>query len=133
MCPANSDQPVHPCSLISVFAGHAFRVAKDPKCHQADVQANFTQSLLDAHVVLQKILLCPQHILFKANGCICRKGNCQNCFTSLLKKKFHSHRKEFAPLESKFFPFRADPFSEGDWCAEEQTESHKSCLHCTKW
>ena len=32
--------------------------------------------------------------------------------------------------ESKFFPFRVDPFSEGDWCAGMQSESHKSCLPC---
>ena len=30
-----------------------------------------------------------------------------------LLKGFHSKRKEFAPLESKFFPFRVEPFSEG--------------------
>ena len=26
-----------------------------------------------------------------------------------------------------FFPDRADPFSERDWCTGKQTESHKSC------
>ena len=32
-------------------------------------------------------------------------------------KDTYSKRKEFAPLGSKFFPFRVDPFSEGIWCA----------------
>ena len=41
--------------------------------------------------------------------------------------------KEFAPHGSKFFPFRADPFSEGASCAGKQTVSHKSCLPCIKW
>ena len=40
--------------------------------------------------------------------------------------------KEFVPLGSNFFPFRIDPFSEGDWCTEKQTGRHKSCLPCQK-
>ena len=32
-----------------------------------------------------------------------------------------SERKEFAPMGSKFFPFRVDPFSEGDYCTGMQT------------
>ena len=35
----------------------------------------------------------------------------KHCFASLLKG-VHSKRKEFAPLGSKFFPFRVDHFSE---------------------
>ena len=36
------------------------------------------------------------------------------------------------PLEkgSRFFTFRAYPFSEGDWCDWTHTGSHKSCLLC---
>ena len=37
---------------------------------------------------------------------------------------------EFAPMGSKFFPFRVDSFSEGNWCAGMQKESHKSCFPC---
>ena len=37
-------------------------------------------------------------------------------FVSLLKG-VNTKRKEFAPCGSKFFPFRADPFSEWDWWA----------------
>ena len=35
-----------------------------------------------------------------------------------------SKRKEFAPSGSKFFPFRADSFPEGVWCAGKQKGSH---------
>ena len=31
---------------------------------------------------------------------------------------------------SKFFPFRLDPFSEGDWCAGKRMGSHKCLLPC---
>ena len=48
---------------------------------------------------------------------------------SLLKRGL-SKMKEFAPHGSKFFPFRVDPFSQGTWCAESQTGSHKNCLPC---
>ena len=33
----------------------------------------------------------------------------------------------------KSFPYRIEPFSEGGWCAEKQTESHESCFSCGKW
>ena len=36
-------------------------------------------------------------------------------FLSLLKRVY-SKRKEFAPIGSKFFPFRVDSFSERDSC-----------------
>ena len=36
-------------------------------------------------------------------------------------KGVYFKRKEFAPLRSKFFPFRVDSFSEGFWCAAKQT------------
>ena len=42
-----------------------------------------------------------------------------------LLKRVSSKRKEFAPLGSKFFPFRVDPFY-----ARKQTGSHKSGLPC---
>ena len=36
----------------------------------------------------------------------------------------------FLPLEViKFFPFRADLFSEGAWCAAKQIGSHESCKY----
>ena len=47
-------------------------------------------------------------------------------------KRVYYKREEFAPLGSKFFPFRVDPFSEGDWCIGTQTGSHKSYLPCKK-
>ena len=37
------------------------------------------------------------------------------------EKRVYSKRKEFASLESKFFPFKAETFSEGTWCAGKQT------------
>ena len=49
------------------------------------------------------------------------------------QKGVYSIKKEFAPTGSKFFPYRADLISEGDWCAAKQTGSHKSCLPCEKW
>ena len=46
-------------------------------------------------------------------------------------KWVYSKRKEFAPSGSKFFPFRVDPISQGDFCAREQRGSH--AVACTKW
>ena len=46
-------------------------------------------------------------------------------------KDVYSKRKEFAPTGSKFFPFRADPFSDGAWSIQMQTGSYKSYLPCT--
>ena len=82
------------------------------------------------------------HILLHLVGSYCKtvKGNWYNfrgereidiisgetilsklfCF---LLKVVYSKRKEFAPLGSKFFPFRVDIFSEGDCCTEKQTGS----------
>ena len=37
----------------------------------------------------------------------------------------YSKRKEFAPIGSKFFPYRVEPFPEGDWSAEKQTDNLK--------
>ena len=48
-------------------------------------------------------------------------------FASLLKG-IYSKMKEFAPIWSKFFPFRVDHFSEGICCAGKQIGSHKSCF-----
>ena len=41
-----------------------------------------------------------------------------------------ANSQEFAPIDSKFFPFRVVPFSEGYLCTGKQTESHKSCRPC---
>ena len=48
-------------------------------------------------------------------------------------KTVHSKRKEFAPMGSKFFPFRVDSFLGEALCAEQQTESHKKYLPCKKY
>ena len=37
------------------------------------------------------------------------------------EKGIYSKRKAFAPLGSKCFSFRIDPFLEGDWCTGNQT------------
>ena len=42
---------------------------------------------------------------------------------------FYSKRKEFAPVGSKFFPFRVDPFSKGAWCAGKAIEVPKVVSH----
>ena len=55
-------------------------------------------------------------------------SNCFKIFLVPFWKGVYSERKEFAPLWSKFFPFRVDP-SEGIWCAEKQTV----CISCKKW
>ena len=54
-------------------------------------------------------------------------------YLSVFWKVVYSKRKEFAHKGwggGKFFLFRVDPFSEGDWCARKQTGSYKSCLPC---
>ena len=51
-------------------------------------------------------------------------------FFMFVKPKLCSKMNEFTPLERKFIPFRVDPFSEGIWCVEKPTGSHKSCLPC---
>ena len=51
----------------------------------------------------------------KGNGYTIKAGNSfKVVYTTLLKGVF-SEMKEFAPLGSKFFPFRADLLSEGTW------------------
>ena len=52
------------------------------------------------------------------------KQLCKIYFASLLKRA-HTKWKELAPCRSKFFPFRVNPFSAGNWCVVKQTESHK--------
>ena len=54
-------------------------------------------------------------------------------FFFLLLKAVYSKKKEFAPLGSKFFHFRVDPFLEGGWCAGKQMSCHRSYLFWTKW
>ena len=49
------------------------------------------------------------------------------CFPS--EKWFTLKSKEFAPIGSKFFPFRVDPFSEGEWYTGKQTKSQKLSSH----
>ena len=44
------------------------------------------------------------------------KGGTFQNFLALLSKGVYSKRKEFAPIGSKFSPFRLDPFSEGTGC-----------------
>ena len=52
------------------------------------------------------------------------KQLCKIYFASLLKRA-HTKWKELTPCGSKFFPFRVNPFSAGNWCVVKQTESHK--------
>ena len=54
-----------------------------------------------------------------------REAILSKLFLSPFGKGIYSKRKEFAPLGRKFFPFTADPLSEGAWCAEKQTVNHK--------
>ena len=37
---------------------------------------------------------------------------------------------KMAPLDSRFFAFKEDLFSEGMWCAGNQSGSQNSCLPC---
>ena len=57
---------------------------------------------------------------FLEGGCV---GNCQSCFTSLLKRCLKGWG-----WGCKFLPFRIDPFSEGFGVQNSQTGSHKNCL-----
>ena len=41
-------------------------------------------------------------------------------------------KRKNASLESKYFPFRGNTFSAGNWCTGKQAGSHKNCLHCKK-
>ena len=84
---------------------------------------------------------CQKHVSSIAESADC-KGNdalsmWRNAFKIILApfwKRVFSKRKEFAPSGSKLFPFRADPFSEGTWCADQQTGRLKYCLLCKgKW
>ena len=53
-------------------------------------------------------------------------GNSQFCLFISFLKGLYSERKEFAPLGSKFFPFRIDPFSEGAcMCRKANRKSQK--------
>ena len=49
---------------------------------------------------------------FKGNRNSFRGGNFVETIFATLLKRGYSKRKDFAPLGSKFFPFRVDPFSE---------------------
>ena len=57
-----------------------------------------------------------------------REATPSKCFWLPHLKRVSSKRKEFAPCGSKFFPYRVDPFSEGDLRAVKQRESHESRL-----
>ena len=45
----------------------------------------------------------------------------------------YSKRKEFAPIGSRFFPFRIDISLKAAWYGGKETGSHKSCLLCKWW
>ena len=62
---------------------------------------------------------------FKGKFYISKRGNSAKMILSPFWKGIYSTRKEYG---SKIFPFRVDPFSEGTWCAREQTGSLKDCL-----
>ena len=59
-----------------------------------------------------------------------RGGNSVQLFLPPFSKWVYYQRKGFAPLGSKFFHFRVDPFSERTWYLGKQTKSHKTCLLC---
>ena len=46
----------------------------------------------------------------------------ENCY---LLNRGLLYKEEFAPSGSKFFPYRVDPFTEGDWFVRKQTGSSK--------
>ena len=47
------------------------------------------------------------------------------------KKQSTLKGKNLLPLGA-FFPFRVDPFPEGNKCTEKQTKSHDICILCAK-
>ena len=71
---------------------------------------------------------------FSATNLSCDLKGVDNCrvnnsFTMVLHpfwKGIYYKRKEFAPIGSKFFPFRADPFSEGEVCRKANRKSEKA-------
>ena len=71
-----------------------------------------------------------QTVIFKKNCYISWEGKPVKIVFVPFSKGVYSIRKEFAPTGSKFFPYRIDPFSEGDSCTGKQTGNHKCCLPC---
>ena len=73
----------------------------------------------------------PQSLFFSRN----KKNNVYHCkpqfYWKLGFKGTISYMCVFV-MGSKFFPYIIDIFSEGDWCTEKQTGSHKSCNRCKK-
>ena len=51
-------------------------------------------------------------------------------FYSRLKRGLFLKHRICSQRESKYYPFRIDPFLDGAWCAWKQTGNHKSCPPC---
>ena len=110
----------------------------------------FCIKTVDQNILWQNQILFSgtlQRTFVRGIDTLSREATQSNSFISFWKGVY-SEMKEFAPKfmkrgllkkeriysqRSKFFPFRADPFSEGDWGAGKQTRCHKSYLPCQKW
>ena len=68
------------------------------------------------------LITCRTNIQLSHRGWL---GNSVQTVFVHFRKWIWYKRKEFASQGSKFFPFRADPFSEGAWCAVEKQEVTK--------
>ena len=54
-----------------------------------------------------------------------KEGNSVNMFLPPFRNCRYSKRHEFAPVRSKFFPFRLALFLDGAWYAGKQIKSQK--------
>ena len=67
------------------------------------------------------IIFCQKHsVLILRQMAIFSREVTVSKFSPPFWKEVFSYREELAPLGGKFFPFRVDPFSEGDWCIGKQ-------------
>ena len=80
--------------------------------------------------ILQTTLHDVASNILKGKWYTLKGGNSFKMGLPLFWNGVYSKRKEFAPLGSKFFPFRVDPFSEENLCSGKPTGSHKSYLPC---
>ena len=72
--------------------------------------------------------LCKALLYFNGHGYTFRGSISAEVVFNYFLTGVRSKRKVFAPLGSKFFPFRVDLFSKGMKCAGKQTLSHISCV-----
>ena len=95
----------------------------------------FLQIVSSWWLALNVKLYCLWKIWKKKNlidGYTFKGDNSVKMILLLVWKGVYSKRKEFAPLGSEFFPFRADPLY-SLLLFGKQIGSHKSCLPCNKW